>query len=138
MSLQESIDPTVHGDPVNEDVIDLEPGSNIDTQDKYCVVQTAIDVLEPKERMIVMRALGEQITSPSVRRLYVRDLQYLDAFIVSEHGRNTISAAFMNVYRKNPPFVIFAMLCIAGLVFKLGYSLTNMWTAFKTFGIWGG
>ncbi len=138
MSLQQSPDiedlSQQHGEV--DDAFDKE--SSIDTREKYFVVQSAIEVLEPIERLIVMRNLVAQITSPAVRRLYQRDLQYLEAYIVSEQGRNTVVAAFMRVFRRNPPFVAFAGLCIAGLVFKLGYSLSNTWAAYKTFGIWGG
>ncbi|WP_043005145.1 hypothetical protein [Comamonas testosteroni] len=138
MSLQESTEPQVHSSQESDADSDIDCEGVIDTREKYFVVQTAIEVLEPIERLVVMRNLGSQITSSGVRRLYQRDLQYLEAFIVSEQGRNTVVAAFMRVFNKNPPFVIFAGLCIAGLVFKFGYSLSSTWSAYKTFGIWGG
>lgn len=138
MSLQQSTDPTDLSNPDSDGHDDIDDENSIDTREKYFVVQTAIEVLEPLERLVVMRNLVSQITSPSVRRLYQRDLQYLEAYIVSEQGRNTVIAAFMRVFRRNPPFVIFAGVCIAVLVFKLGYSLTHTWSAYKTFGIWGG
>ena len=112
--------------------------SSIDTREKYFVVQAAIEVLDPIERLVVMRHLDSQITSQSVMRLYKRDLKYLEAFIVTEQGRNTLVAGFMRVYNRNPPFVIIAGICFGGLIFKLGNSITNTLSAYKTFGIWGG